>query len=309
MLDKTVTLIDGMNLCRRMLHTMPLTAQDGTPTGVIYGVVNMVRKELNAGRDVIFCWDSKCHWRRAILPTYKANRVTQPDPGFLPQLMTIESIFQTCRISQIRVADLEADDLIGLLSYRLKDEYKKVVILSADRDLIQLVRKGVQLWRPLGKGKFEKLNFKAVLRTYKLKPKEWTLACALSGGHNNDKGVKGIGPATAKKMVAAGVNPAKATPNSIVKKQFPKLLPHWEIVHKNYLVSKLDSSTKKFGKAATSIDQAVTRSIDCCRNRMFNCKADKAKAWKDFTRLCVELDLTQFMTSRSDFFNGTSCLR
>ena len=110
-----LVLIDGSSYLYRAFHALPpLTASDGTPTGALFGIVNMLKSSLKENAEYIaFVLDAPGPtFRDALYPDYKANRAAMPD-DLRAQVEPMIAIVQALGLPVIRVSGVEADDVIG----------------------------------------------------------------------------------------------------------------------------------------------------------------------------------------------------
>ena len=110
-----LVLIDGSSYLYRAFHALPpLTAPDGTPTGALFGVVNMLRATLKEAPEyAAFVLDaSGPTFREALDPEYKANRPPMPD-DLRAQVEPMIAIVEALGFPMLRVSGVEADDVIG----------------------------------------------------------------------------------------------------------------------------------------------------------------------------------------------------
>jgi DNA polymerase-1 len=144
---KKLVLIDGSSYLYRAFHALPpLTAADGTPTGALFGVVNMLRSTLKAAPDyVAFVIDAPGPtFRDDLYPQYKANRPPMPE-DLRAQVEPMLEIVAALGIPILREAGVEADDVIGTLALAANAEGIEVEISTSDKDFAQLVRPDLAL--------------------------------------------------------------------------------------------------------------------------------------------------------------------
>jgi DNA polymerase-1 len=147
-----VALVDGSGLLVRAWHAMPgdLHAADGTPTGAVYGFATAFRKLL-LGRRARFgavAFDAGGPtWRHGLDPTYKAHRPPFPE-GLRVQVPWVDALVAAHGFPVLRAPGVEADDIIATLTRRALQAGHEVWVVSADKDLAQLVGPRVRLWDP-----------------------------------------------------------------------------------------------------------------------------------------------------------------
>ena len=140
-------LIDGSSYLFRAFHALPpLSNAQGEPTGALFGVVNMLRATLKARPDyAAFVSDaSGPNFRHAMYPAYKANRPPTP-PELRAQVEPMLAIVRALGLPILRVAGVEADDVIGTLALQAQAQGITVEISTSDKDMAQLVGPGVRL--------------------------------------------------------------------------------------------------------------------------------------------------------------------
>lgn len=199
---KTCVLIDGSSYLYRAHHALPrLTAADGTPTGALFGVVNMLRTVLQeAPTYCAFVLDAPGpNFRHTLDPNYKANRPPIPDE-LRQQIEPLCAIVQALGISVLRVPGVEADDVIGTLAVQARDLECLVVISSGDKDFAQLVEAQIILANTMTGTKLD--SPAAVKAKYGVLPEQIVDYLALMGDRvDNVPGVAKCGAVTAAKWL------------------------------------------------------------------------------------------------------------
>ena len=138
----TLYLIDGSAYIYRAYHAIKrLSNSSGLPTNAVYGFTTILRrlvKEQEPGY-VAVAFDSKGPvFRHLLYKEYKANRPPMPE-DLVEQLVFIHRTVQAFGMLTLKQADQEADDLIAAAAHRMVEQGHKVVIVSGDKDLLQLV--------------------------------------------------------------------------------------------------------------------------------------------------------------------------
>ncbi len=201
---REVYLVDGSAYIYRAYHAIrPLSTSSGLPTHAVYGFTTILRRIMREKKPecLAVAWDTRGPvFRHKLYPEYKANRPPMPD-DLVPQIPYIHKIVDAYNILSMEHADKEADDLIAAAVRRLAGDDCRVVIVSGDKDLLQLVSKNVVLWDPMN----DKLMDEAkVKEKYGVTPVQLLDYLALTGDSaDNIPGVPGIGPKTAQKLIAA----------------------------------------------------------------------------------------------------------
>ena len=195
-------LIDGSSYLYRAFHALPpLTASDGTPTGALFGIVNMLRSSLKENAEYIaFVLDAPGPtFRDALYPEYKANRASMPD-DLRAQVEPMIAIVQALGLPVIRVSGVEADDVIGTFALQAAADGADVVISTSDKDFAQLVNERIKLTNTMTGSLSDEAR---VLEKFGVRPDQIIDYLALMGDAvDNVKGVEKCGPKTAAKWLA-----------------------------------------------------------------------------------------------------------
>ena len=199
-----ICLIDGSGYIFRAFYGLPpLNAPDGTPVNAVYGFTNMFLKlTAKIGCDyTLVLFDAKRrNFRNDIFPEYKATRREIPE-DLIPQFPIIHDAVSALRLNFLEMDGFEADDLIATYAKMALDDGMEVVVISGDKDLMQLIRPGVEFYDPM-KDKF--FTAEDVKEKFGVYPDRVVDVQALSGDStDNVPGVPGIGPKTAAELVNA----------------------------------------------------------------------------------------------------------
>lgn len=198
----TLFIIDAPNIIYRAFHAIPgLRNSRGFPTNAIFGFANMLLRVFREWKPdaVVAAFDAPAKtFRDAMFAGYKADRKAMPD-DMRPQLPYIDKLLDAFRIHRIQIPGYEADDIIASLARRARAEGWLVVIVSGDKDLMQLVDDGVKLLDTM-KDKLYDRN--AVMEKWGVPPEKLGDVLALMGDAiDNVPGVPGIGEKTAAKLI------------------------------------------------------------------------------------------------------------
>lgn len=197
-----LVLIDGSSYLYRAFHALPpLTGPDGSPTGALFGIVNMLRATLKEAPEfAAFVVDaSGPTFRDEIYPEYKATRTAMPD-DLRAQVEPMLQIVQALGFPMLRVSGVEADDVIGTLALQAAAEGVDVTISTGDKDFAQLVRPGVKLVNTMSGSTLDEAG---VMEKFGVRPDQIIDYLALMGDTvDNIPGVDKCGPKTAAKWLA-----------------------------------------------------------------------------------------------------------
>lgn len=200
-------LIDGSGFIFRAYYALAysgrgdMTNPEGVPVGAVYGFTNMILKMLqdyHAPYLAVIFDAARENYRNKIYPEYKANRDETP-PDLIPQFPLIRAATEAFDIPALEQEGYEADDLIATYTRLALEQGKKVVIVSSDKDLMQLIRPGVRMLDPM-KNKW--LGLEDVMEKFGVGPDKVVDVQALAGDKvDNVPGVPGIGVKTAAELI------------------------------------------------------------------------------------------------------------
>ncbi|QCI21717.1 5'-3' exonuclease [Buchnera aphidicola (Hyadaphis tataricae)] len=170
----------------------------GKPFGAIYGVLKMIDnilKKYNNSKKIIIVFDSyQPTFRKKIFKKYKSNRSSMPDLLSM-QIQPLFKILEKIGIKILSIPGIEADDIIGSLACKLEEEGEKIIIVSHDKDMLQLVTKNINVFN---KKKNSIITPEVINIEYGIRPKEYIDFLALIGDtSDNIPGVPKIGVKTA----------------------------------------------------------------------------------------------------------------
>jgi DNA polymerase I len=199
-------LIDGNSLAYRAFFALPesIATHDGRPTNAIYGLASMFAKLLIdcSPVAVVVCWDAGWSGRDLTYEPYKSERKPRPDllRDQWPHLMPLAEAFG---FTNLKVDGYEADDVIASLVMRAREQGIKVMVVSGDRDVYQLVEDGVRVMTTSrGVTDTKIYDREGVIERYGVPPELVTDLIGLKGDtSDNIPGVPGIGDKTAAQLL------------------------------------------------------------------------------------------------------------
>lgn len=202
----TYLLIDGNAVMHRAYHAIPpFKTKAGLPTNVVYGFYSILHKALVDFKPdhLIVCFDVKGPtFRKKMFKNYKATRKI-PDADLLTQIPFVKEGLKESAITYIEKQGYEADDVIGTICERLKKNDCKVLVLSGDKDILQLAHGNTFVITPqIGFSKMIIYNEVEVIKRFGVTPIQMIDYKALAGDQSdNYSGAKGIGPKTATQLI------------------------------------------------------------------------------------------------------------
>ncbi|MFT6386138.1 MAG: DNA polymerase-1, partial [Rickettsiales bacterium] len=204
--NQKIVLIDGYGFVFRAFHSLPpLTRPDGTPVGAVYGFTSMIIKLLanlkTSHIAMVFDSGSKT-FRNEIYSDYKANRPPCPD-DLKPQFSIVREAAEALSLPILERVGFEADDLIATVAKQASKKGFEVVIVSSDKDLMQLVSQSngenVTMYDAM---KNRMIGEAEVEEKFNVKTTQVLDVLSLMGdASDNVPGVRGIGPKTAAELI------------------------------------------------------------------------------------------------------------
>ena len=204
--ENTLLLIDGHAMAYRSFYALPeLTAPDGTPTNAILGFFNMILKIMDEWdpSEVIVVFDAKGPtFRHESYEDYKKGRKPTPEE-FKIQLPILQSMLRSFGMKVEIREGVEADDVIASTAIKSSKEGRQVLALSSDKDLMQILRPGIRMIRPLvGISSFKIYDTETFTDEYGFAPSQMPDYLALLGDKiDNVPGVPGVGKKTASELI------------------------------------------------------------------------------------------------------------
>jgi DNA polymerase I len=198
-----VVIIDGYGFIFRAFFSLrDFKTSKNEPIGAVYGFINMLLKVINTfdPKYIIVIFDSgKKSFRSDIYPEYKAHRKEAPD-DLKPQFSIVRDAVKAFNINYAEVEGFEADDLIATYAQFCKRNEMKSIIISSDKDLMQLAEDGIiEFYDPM-KAKF--ITEKDINLKFGVKAKQIVDFLAIVGdSSDNIPGVAGIGEKGASELL------------------------------------------------------------------------------------------------------------
>ena len=195
-------LIDGSAYIFRAYYALPpMNRKDGTPVNAVFGFTNMLVKLIEDYREekLIVIFDAaRENFRNKIYKNYKANRGETPE-DLIPQFDLIKNCVKAFNIPQLEIEGYEADDIIATYATQANKLNIPSLIVSSDKDLMQLVNEQVEMLDPM---KNKKIGINEVVEKFGVKPNKVVQIQALTGDKiDNIPGAPGIGPKTALELI------------------------------------------------------------------------------------------------------------
>jgi DNA polymerase-1 len=200
--EKTIFLIDGSAYIFRAYHAIrSLSNSKGLPTNAVFGFTRMVIKLMEDRRPeyAVMLFDTKGPtFRHEMYPDYKANRPAMPEDLAI-QIPLIKDVTRGFNLPLIEKTGFEADDLIGTLARLAEDAGFHVVMVTGDKDFVQLVTDRAVIWDPM---KDKTIDKAGVYEKFGIEPQQMIDVMGLWGDSaDNVPGVPGIGQKTALTLI------------------------------------------------------------------------------------------------------------
>ena len=196
-------IIDGNSIANRAFYALPfLSNHEGKPTGAVFGFANILLKvltEIKPSHLVVAFDHARKTFRNEIYSEYKMQRKPSPDELVL-QFPVIKEMLNVMNIEVIEQSGIEADDIIGSVCKNFDGEK---IILSGDRDLLQLIDENTNVWlTKKGVSEVDKVDTERLKQLFNLLPQQIIELKALMGdSSDNIPGVNGIGEKTALSLL------------------------------------------------------------------------------------------------------------
>src|SRR3954466_14696155 len=193
---------DGSHTIFRAYHALPhLSTRQGVPTNAVYGFTTMLLRAIREGNPphLAVAFDEAGKQARSeIYAEYKATRGAPPE-DLSPQFPLVRRVLEALRVPAIGFSGYEADDVIATLAKRARAQGWEVVIVSGDKDLMQLVVDGIRCYDSM----YEKWYGPAqVEEKWGVPPHQVADLLALTGDKiDNIPGVPGVGEKTAATLL------------------------------------------------------------------------------------------------------------
>ena len=233
-MTKKIMLVDGNSIVNRAFYGVPLlTNAEGRYTNAVYGFLNILLKLLEEETPQYLAVAFDLHaptFRHQTFADYKGTRKGMPEE-LREQMPLLKEVLGAMGIAMFAQEGFEADDILGSLSQKAEQAGWSVVVVSGDRDLLQIASDTLKVRIPKTKGgRTETEDYYAadVIEKYGVTPTEFIDVKALMGdASDNIPGVPGIGEKTASKIIqqyhtlenailhASEVKPKKASENLV----------------------------------------------------------------------------------------------
>ena len=214
-------ILDTASLYYRSFYALPtsMTAPDGHPHNAIRGVLQTIERLRGTyqPRTLLCAWDAdwRPEWRVNLIPSYKTHRVEEEsasgdeeaEPDELgPQIGALREILEAWGVPVVGVRDFEADDVAGTLAQAASEAGRSTVVVTGDRDFVQLVGGEVRVLMTVkgGMDSWPLLDADAVVERFGVSPSQYLDVAILRGDPSDGlPGVPGIGEKTAVALISA----------------------------------------------------------------------------------------------------------
>ena len=195
-------LVDGSGYIFRAFHGLPMmTRPDGTPINAVFGFTKMLLKlmaDLNPSHVAVIFDAGRVTFRNEIYADYKANR-SDPPEELVPQFPLVRDAAEAMSLPVLEMPGFEADDLIASFAKQAEQQNQPCLIVSSDKDLMQLVRGSVTMLDPM---KNRPIGAPEVMEKFGVSPDKVVDVQSLAGDStDNVPGVPGIGVKTAAELI------------------------------------------------------------------------------------------------------------
>jgi DNA polymerase-1 len=202
-MKKPVYVVDAMNYIFRAYHSLPdnITSPDGLLTNAVLGYLRTLLRIIKERKPdyMAAAFEKDTSFRNSMFAAYKANR-KQPPEDLEAQFEYCRRITQAIGVACVEVDNYEADDVIGTIAARMSSIGYRVVVVTGDKDMSQLVSDAVSVYDI---GKEHWLDEAGVREKFGVAPAQIPDLLALHGDHiDNIPGVMGVGAKTARQILS-----------------------------------------------------------------------------------------------------------
>ena len=206
-MDEKIIIIDGNSLINRAFYAVqrPMITKDGVYTQGVYGFLNMLKKLENdyAPEYIAVAFDLKAPtFRHKEYEEYKAGRKAMP-PELAMQMPILKDVLRALRIKILELEGYEADDIIGTVAKRADEENIRALVITGDRDALQLVSDNTSVViTKKGISDFDLYDPAKMKERYGLTPRQFIDLKGLMGdSSDNIPGIPGVGEKTGIKLL------------------------------------------------------------------------------------------------------------
>lgn len=264
--DNKVLIIDGLNTFLRAYAVSPSSTDDGNHiggiSGFLYSIGYAIKRFAPTRCIIVFDGAGGSQRRKKLFPEYKAHRGPKKVKEYNRtynfqndvnddkmkglQLQRLIEYLEALPVTLISIDNIEADDTIAYITSLNKET--NYIIMSADRDFLQLVSENIKVWSPTKK---EVYTIEKVLHEYHIHPKNFALHKALNGDKSdNIPGIKGVGPATIQKYFEFLQEDKRYDSDDLIEKakEYKKskicqiIVENKKIIDRNYTLMQLETS-------------------------------------------------------------------
>ena len=281
-----VLLIDALNMFIRGFTMVKTLNNRGQHTGGILGFLRslgFIIRTHNPTR-VVCVFDGKGSSvnRKNINPEYKSQRghtritnweaydtLAEEKDSMESQISRLYDYLETLPIDVITLPKVEADDVISYVAQGMAHNGKRATIVSSDKDYLQIIKKGIQVYRPIEKKLYNHTNIHKMLE---LLPENYLISKALLGDNSDNlEGVKGLGLKTLLKEFPEIKENPNLTLQDIYNKCeeklegkiiFSKIIDSWDKVEQNYKLMNLDTPRLSDKEKDFVVDELLNSKVD-----------------------------------------------
>lgn len=288
-----VLIVDGLNSYIRCFCAVPTMNEDGDHMGGVTGFLKSIGKAIRTFRPtrVIIAFDGKggSQRRRKIFPEYKENRKTmnrlnrtysgwknkdEEKASMNYQLMTLAQILACLPVTVMAPSNVEADDVIAYCAHLIEERGGQAIIMSTDKDFLQIVSDNVELYNPVRKKSYD---VDAVLEEYGIHPNNFAVFRAMDGDKSdNIPGVRGVGQKLLVKNFPQLAEENKVDIDAILEfaneqtkgKLFENIRNNRDIIERNYEIMQLADAMMSGQTKLDVLDRVDNYTIQLDRDAM-----------------------------------------
>lgn len=288
-----VLIVDGLNSYIRCFAAVPTMNEDGDHMGGVTGFLKSIGKAIRTFRPtrVIIAFDGHggSARRRKIFPDYKENRKTmgrlnrtyegwkskdEEKASMNEQLMTLAHILKCLPVTVLAPSNVEADDVIAYCAHLVEERGGQAIIMSTDKDFLQVVSDNVELYNPIKKKSY---GVDDVLDEYEIHPNNFAVFRAMDGDKSdNIPGVRGVGRKLLVRFFPQLSGEDKVDINAVLEfageqkkgKLFENIHSNRELIERNYELMQLADAMMSGQTKLDVLDRIDNYTIQLNRDEM-----------------------------------------
>lgn len=292
-----------------------LKADSGQDTGALHGLLGglLALKRRFADAKFVVVWDGELahqSWRDSLFPEYRANRrgeitdqVRALRASVNSQVKIAKRLLTVIGVSQIEVPEMEADDLIGIMTEKCAARGWQVAVYSSDQDYLQLMAFGVSVFTSAAGAAVRESD---VMRKWRVGTDRLLAVRAMLGDKSDGipHAVSGVGPVAAASYIQRGVDPSISNFDDMpraVREDCMRLRAAWDRVHRNWRLMRILRSCTD-SELPAELQTHLTRETRRVLKELASTPGSLTADYQEFLSLTGSLDMLQAIANRAELW-------